>query len=275
MLFPVPRLHTAPLPLDQAKAYVTAYHRHLADAPTGHIFSVGCYADGVLVGVAMCGRPVSRHLDNGHTLEVYRVCTQGQKNACSKLYGACQQVGRKKGFKSLITYTLLSESAGSVRGANFTLAATNVGGKCWKGKRQANRKSGQTNQELKNRWAYDLEPCRRFDCTIYPPRTYVRQAGLPLPPYPAARPKTSTRPRPTMQQHQDLHELANLAHRAGFVLTLARHNPRFPLLLTTVRIGSPQDEGMQWGDSHIPAAERLRVYFTAALSRPKPWLTNS
>jgi hypothetical protein len=122
MLFPVSRLHTEPLLHDEAAAYVTAHHRHLPEAPTGHIFSVGCYADGFLVGVAMCGRPVSRHLDNGHTLEVYRVCTQGHKNACSKLYGTCQQIARKKGYKSLITYTLLSESASSVRGANFTLA---------------------------------------------------------------------------------------------------------------------------------------------------------
>jgi hypothetical protein len=275
MLFPVSRLHTEPLLHDEAAAYVTAHHRHLPEAPTGHIFSVGCYADGFLVGVAMCGRPVSRHLDNGHTLEVYRVCTQGHKNACSKLYGTCQQIARKKGYKSLITYTLLSESASSVRGANFTLAATNVGAKCWGGKRQATRKSGHTKQERKNRWAYDLQPCNRFDCIIYPHRSFVRRAGLPLPAYPAAPKQPSSGPRPTPQQFQDLHELANLAHRAGFVLTIARHNPRFPLLLTTVRVGSPQDEGMQWCDTHIPAAERLRVYFTGALSQPKPWLNNA
>lgn len=274
MLFPVSRLYAEPLAFDQAAAYVAAYHRHNAP-PTGHIFSVGCYYDGALVGVAMCGRPVAQKLDDGHTLEVYRVCTQGHKNACSKLYAACQKTTRIKGFKSLITYTLLSESAASVRAANFLLAAANVGAKCWTGKRQAKRKSGHTNQERKNRWAYDLQPCSRFDCIIYPHRSFVRRAGLRPPAYPAAPRQPSPAPRPTPQQHQDLHELANLAHRAGFVLSIARHNPRFPLLLTTVRIGSPQDEGMQWCDTHIPAAERLRVYFTGALSRPKLWLTNS
>ena len=45
-------------------------------------------ANGHLAGVAIVGRPVSRYLDNGLTLEVNRLCTDGTKNACSFLYGA-------------------------------------------------------------------------------------------------------------------------------------------------------------------------------------------
>ena len=34
------------------------------------------------MGVAIVGRLVSRYLDNGLTLEVTRLCTTGEKNAC-------------------------------------------------------------------------------------------------------------------------------------------------------------------------------------------------
>lgn len=265
--------YTEPLPFDEAAAYVAAHHRH-NQPPAGHVFSVGCYADGVLVGVAMCGRPVSRHLDNGHTLEVYRVCTQGHKNACSKLYAACQRTARNRGYQQLITYTLLSETAASVRAANFTLAAAKAGAKCWTGRRQAGRKSNRTFQELKRRWLFELKPTQAsqdalattraelvpyFDCVVYPAAAYVQQAGLPVPPYQPA--KLGDAPQPTAQQHQELHELAHAAECAGFVLTLARHNPRFPFRLTTVRHGRTQREALQWGDTHLSAADRLRVYF--------------
>jgi|GEM_PF-408594 len=269
--------YTEPLPFDEAAAYVAAHHRH-NEAPVGHVFSVGCYADGVLVGVAMCGRPVSRHLDDGQTLEVYRVCTQGHKNACSKLYAACQRGSRSRGYQRLITYTLLSETAASVRAANFTLAAAKAGAKSWTGRRQSGRKSGRTFQELKRRWVFALKPTQAsqeqlaaaraelvpfFDCIVYPPAAYVQQAGLPLPTY---QPLAGV-PTPTEQQHQDLHELANAAHRAGYVLTLARHNPSFPFRLTTVRHGSSrQRDALQWGDTHLSAANRLHVYFGLPLA---------
>lgn len=152
MLFTTTRLHTEPIAFGQAAAYVDAYHRHNA-APVGHVFSVGCYYDDALVGVAICGRPVGRKLDDGQTLEVYRVCTRGHKNACSKLYAACQKYARLRGYQRLITYTLLSETAASVRAANFTLAATNAGGKAWNG-----RTAFAGTAELKNRWVFQLKP---------------------------------------------------------------------------------------------------------------------
>jgi hypothetical protein len=40
-------------------------------------FAVGASVDGKLVGVAIAGRPVARRLDDGKTLEVLRVCTDG------------------------------------------------------------------------------------------------------------------------------------------------------------------------------------------------------
>ena len=77
-------LTLTPVSLKEANAFVAAHHRH--HKPTiGHKFSIGCAAEGRLVGVAIVGRPVSRYLDNGLTLEVTRLCTTGEKNACSML----------------------------------------------------------------------------------------------------------------------------------------------------------------------------------------------
>ena len=55
-----------PINLKTANAFVQQYHRH--HKPTrGHKFSIGVSDNGALVGVAICGRPVARRLDDGYT----------------------------------------------------------------------------------------------------------------------------------------------------------------------------------------------------------------
>ena len=83
--------------LKEANAFVAAHHRHHKPV-TGHKFSIGCAAEGRLVGVAIVGRPVSRYLDNGLTLEVTRLCTTGEKNACSMLYSAAARTAKAIGY---------------------------------------------------------------------------------------------------------------------------------------------------------------------------------
>ena len=80
-------LELTPVSLKTANEFVNLFHRH-HKAVTGHKFSIGCSQNGRLVGVVIAGRPVSRHLDDGKTLEVNRLCTLGVKNACSILYAA-------------------------------------------------------------------------------------------------------------------------------------------------------------------------------------------
>src|SRR5574344_808265 len=102
-------LSIRPIHLREAKEFVRQYHRHNIP-PVGGKFAVACYDDDRLCGVAMCGRPVARYSDDGFTLEIYRNCTDGTYNACSKLYGACIRVARGMGYKKAITYTLESEN---------------------------------------------------------------------------------------------------------------------------------------------------------------------
>ena len=104
-------------------------------ATAGHKFSIGCAKDGELVGVAIVGRPVSRYLDDGWTLEVNRLCTTGEKNACSILYAASARAAKAMGYRKIITYTLDSESGSSLRAAGWSCAGM-AGGKCWTGSRK-------------------------------------------------------------------------------------------------------------------------------------------
>ena len=102
-------LFIKPISIKSANEYVSKYHRH--QKPTvGHKCSIsGANEDGEMCGVAICGRPVSRHLDNGSILEINRLCTDGTKNACSILYGACARIAKEMGYEKIITYILASE----------------------------------------------------------------------------------------------------------------------------------------------------------------------
>ena len=127
-------LTLTPVTLATANAFVNAHHRH-HKATAGHKFSIGCAKDGELVGVAIVGRPVSRYLDDGWTLEVNRLCTTGEKNACSILYAASARAAKAMGYRKIITYTLDSESGSSLRAAGWSCAGL-AGGKCWTGSRK-------------------------------------------------------------------------------------------------------------------------------------------
>ncbi|MDA8346963.1 MAG: hypothetical protein M0Z66_16085 [Thermaerobacter sp.] len=106
------------------------HHRH-HKPPVGHKFSIAVADEsGEVRGVAMIGRPVARHLDDGWTLEVNRVATDGCPNASSALYGACRRAAWALGYKKLVTYTLPTESGASLRGAGYRLIGK-AGGGSW------------------------------------------------------------------------------------------------------------------------------------------------
>ena len=115
-------LSLCPISLKEANAFVAQLHRHHKPVP-GHKFSIAV-TDGERVrGVAIIGRPVARHADNGATLEVNRVCTDGAKNACSMLYGAAWRATKALGHGRLITYTQSDEGGASLRAAGWSVVA--------------------------------------------------------------------------------------------------------------------------------------------------------
>jgi hypothetical protein len=124
------RLRAFPVTLAQANAYVEALHRHNGRLP-GAKFALACIADDETVrGVAIAGPPKARMLDDGGTLEVSRVCTDGTPNACSALYGACARTAKAMGYWRVVTYTLQAESGVSLRAAGWAQVAE-VKGESW------------------------------------------------------------------------------------------------------------------------------------------------
>ncbi len=126
-------LTLTPISLKGANLFVNLYHRHHKPS-RGHKFSIGCSENGRLVGVAIVGRPVSRYLDNGTTIEVNRLCTDGTKNACSFLYAAAARAAKAMGYTKIITYILESESGVSLKAAGWKCAGL-AGGMQWTGER--------------------------------------------------------------------------------------------------------------------------------------------
>ena len=98
--------------------FVKRHHRHHVP-PRGHKFSIGAIKDGALVGVVIVGRPVARHRDDGDTLEVTRLCTDGTRNACSYLYQAAARASAALGYSRLGTYIQVREGGVSLRAAGW------------------------------------------------------------------------------------------------------------------------------------------------------------
>ena len=70
--------------------------------------------------MAIVGRPVSRVLQARGYMEVLRVCTDGTRNACSKLYSAAAREAVSRGAEAVITYTRADEGGASLRASNWT-----------------------------------------------------------------------------------------------------------------------------------------------------------
>ena len=93
---------------------------------------------------------MSRFLDDGYTLEVNRLCTDGTKNACSMLYGAAARAARAMGYRKIITYILDTEHGASPERSG--LCARTSRGLRWTGRRKP-KDSGQYPRQMKTRWS--------------------------------------------------------------------------------------------------------------------------
>lgn len=120
-------LELTPIKQKEANKFVETFHRHHGKV-TGSVFQIACSENNKIIGVIIVGRPVSRHLDDGWTLEVNRLCTTGEKNVCSKLYAAAWRVTKNLGYKKLITYILNTETGITPRAAGWKYIGIKGGG---------------------------------------------------------------------------------------------------------------------------------------------------
>ena len=105
--------------LSELNDFVALHHRHHKPVQ-GHRFSIGVECGGKLVGVASVGRPVARNTDQKYVAEVTRLATDGNKNACSFLYGKAARIAKEMAFTKIQTFILPSESGASLKAAGWT-----------------------------------------------------------------------------------------------------------------------------------------------------------
>lgn len=145
------RFEVVPLELSDANAFVRSHHRHHG-AVVGHKFSLGVAdADEQIRGVAIIGRPTARRLQDGWTLEVTRVATDGCKDAGSALYGAARRAVFALGYRKLVTYTLKSESGASLKAAGYRIVGE-VKGRSWGCKSRPRVDKSAAQRQDKFRW---------------------------------------------------------------------------------------------------------------------------
>ena len=121
-------IKAVPLELAAANEFVANLHRH-HDPVHRDKYRVGAEIDGKLVGVIQVGRPVSRVLDDGKTLEVVRLCTDGSENVCSFLYSRAARIAAELGYDKIVTYILESESGASLRASGWAEEGKTTGGR--------------------------------------------------------------------------------------------------------------------------------------------------
>jgi hypothetical protein len=128
------RLSACPVTFREAVAFIAEHHRHHGP-PRGCLFCIAVERSGVIVGVAIVGRPVARMTQDGFTAEVTRLATDGTRNACSFLYARAWQAARAIGYRRLVTYTLPDEGGASLRAAGWRLLGEAGGGSWSRGSR--------------------------------------------------------------------------------------------------------------------------------------------
>lgn len=117
-----------PISLREAMVFVARHHRH-HDAPRGGLFAIALNDGTTVVGVAIVGRPKARHLQDGWTAEVTRLCVlDGHPNACSRLYQAAKRGAQALGYRRVITYILVGEPGTSLKAAGWKFKRLTKGG---------------------------------------------------------------------------------------------------------------------------------------------------
>ena len=126
------RLEVRPCTLADANRVIGVFHRHHKPV-RGHKFSLrGGYCSRLVFreeGAIILGRPVSRHQDDGRTLEITRLATlEGSPNLASCLIGRAVKLAKHMGFRRIITYVLAEENGASLLAAGFQKEADIAGG---------------------------------------------------------------------------------------------------------------------------------------------------
>lgn len=118
-----------PITRDDAGEVLRRWHRHHKRVQ-GHRFAIAAYSGDELVGVVIVGNPKAKALNDGTTFEVTRLCTNGHRNAASRLLGAAWKAAKAMGVRRMVSYLRSDEEGVCYRAAGWTVAA-DVQGREW------------------------------------------------------------------------------------------------------------------------------------------------
>ncbi|MGW4958207.1 XF1762 family protein [Nonomuraea sp. NPDC004186] len=117
------RLIIVPVALRTARAFIAWSHRYLLP-PRSAKFVLGVNTeDGTPVGVVTAGRPTAHVFNDGFTIEITRLATDGTPNACSALLAAAWRAAKAMGYRRLIIYTRAGEPGTSLQAAGLRRVA--------------------------------------------------------------------------------------------------------------------------------------------------------
>jgi len=144
-----------PITRNAALPWIAEHHRHLRRAVTGWLFGIQLLDGNGERGVAVCGRPAARMLQDGLTCEITRISTNGHRNACSRAYGALRKAAVALGYTRIVTYTRLDEPGTSPLAAGFKDDGPAGGGEA---DRPSRRRGPVEDNEPKRRWIWEVKP---------------------------------------------------------------------------------------------------------------------
>lgn len=155
----------------EAKKFVGLHHEH-CPAPVGWKFGAGIRNGRELIGVVTVGRPVARAYDaRKYIIEVNRLCVRRDIpsglawNACSMAYGYAAREAKKRDYAVIVTYTLESEDATTLKAAGWTFDGITRGGSrsC-----PSRPRVDKTSTERKVRWKKVLRKLRPGETGMLP-----------------------------------------------------------------------------------------------------------
>jgi len=91
-------------------------------------------------------------LDDGKTLEVVRLCTNGEKDVCSFLYSKAARIAKELGYERIITYILETESGASLFASGWEEACITTGGEWTRPSRPRNTTAPACPKRRFERW---------------------------------------------------------------------------------------------------------------------------
>jgi hypothetical protein len=153
-------------PIDRktAQAFVARWHRHNPPL-VADVFRAGVWNGTTLLGVVVVGAPVARgfmdRFARKELIEARRLCIRTDLpreltwRAASTLYRHAAEEAERRGYRSIITYTLASEDGMSLRYARWKPEAR-IRGKSWNTPARPRKDNAPT--EDKVRWIKRLSP---------------------------------------------------------------------------------------------------------------------